>query len=63
MWRLSFCVNQSEMEWLEITQIVTLVMLVVSEGLGVSPVQVNGLVDALFKLYLQIKERNKNASS
>jgi hypothetical protein len=51
------------MEWLEITQIVTLVMLVVSEVLGVSPVQINGLADALLKLYQQIRDRKINASA
>ena len=63
MRRFSFCVHQSEMEWLEITQIVTLVMLVVSEVLGVSPVQINGLADALLKLYQQIRDRKINASA
>ena len=53
------------MEWLEITQIVTLVMLIVSEVMGVSPSSVNGFADALLKLYLQVKKRNSeiNASS
>ena len=51
------------MEWLEIKQVVTLVLLVVSEALGISPVKVNGLVDALFKFY-QVKNRSEiNASS
>ena len=38
------------MEWLVITQIVTGILLVISETLGVAPVEVNGLLHALLTL-------------
>jgi hypothetical protein len=44
------------MEWLIVTQIVTLIFLIMSEFLGVAPTEVNGLIDSLLKLALKAKE-------
>ena len=38
------------MEWLLITQILTAILLVISESLGLAPVQVNGILHALLRL-------------
>jgi hypothetical protein len=44
------------MEWLVVTQIVTLAFLIMSEILGIAPTQANGIVDSLLKLYLKTKK-------
>jgi hypothetical protein len=44
------------MEWLIVTQIVTLFFLITSEILGVAPTEVNGVVDSLLKLLLKTKQ-------
>lgn len=38
------------MEWLLITQILTGLLLVISESLGLAPVQVNGILHAILSL-------------
>jgi hypothetical protein len=51
--------NQSEMEWLVVTQIVTLILLIMSEILGVAPTEVNGLIDSLLKLLLKNRSESE----
>ena len=38
------------MEWLLLTQIVTAILLVISESLGLAPVEVNGILHAFLTL-------------
>lgn len=44
------------MEWLVVTQIVTLIFLIMSELLGVAPTEVNGIIDSLLKIALKSKK-------
>jgi hypothetical protein len=44
------------MEWLVVTQIVTLAFLIISEILGIAPIEANGLVDSLLKVFLKAKQ-------
>ena len=43
--------STNQMEWLISTQIVTLALLLISEILGISPLELNGILDALYKVY------------
>lgn len=47
------CRNNStnQMEWLISTQIVTLALFLISEILGISTSDLNGILDALYKVY------------
>jgi hypothetical protein len=49
-----------KMEWLISTQIVTLALLLISELLGVSASELNGILDALYKVYKKTQTRNGN---
>jgi hypothetical protein len=44
------------MEWLIVTQIITLIFLIMSELLGVAPTEVNGIIDSLLKIALKAKK-------
>jgi hypothetical protein len=44
------------MEWLAITQGVTLLFLITSEILGVSPTKFNGLIDLVLKMWVLKKK-------
>lgn len=48
------------MEWLIGTQVVTLCFLILSELLGISTTDANGILDALYKLY---KDGRRNEST
>ena len=48
------------MEWLIGTQVVTLCFLILSELLGVSTTDANGIVDALYKLYKAGRRNESN---
>ena len=51
------------MEWLISTQIVTLALLLISEILGISTLDLNGILDALYKVYKKTQTRNLASSS
>lgn len=41
------------------TNILTLILLIISETLGLAPVDINGIIDALIQVYLNVRRKHK----